>query len=145
MSLFNKYTEVIYSYIIGAVSILLSIIIFLNIPLIHQFNEHKKPAINIDNLWDFIMAFFNEIIRVMSNYIGEIPLVSGIIILLFGIFMIFIGRTLTNTTRFDYDISILFLLIGIIYFVLTLIFMSQVYGFAAFVFVIPFLIHIGYI
>ncbi|PTG77939.1 hypothetical protein BU657_08225, partial [Staphylococcus chromogenes] len=79
MSLFNKYTEVIYSYIIGAVSILLSIIIFLNIPLIHQFNEHKKPAINIDNLWDFIMAFFNEIIRVMSNYIGEIPLVSGII------------------------------------------------------------------
>ncbi|TJY15634.1 lipoteichoic acid stability factor AuxA [Staphylococcus chromogenes] len=145
MSLFNKYTEVIYSYIIGAISILLSIIIFLNIPLIHQFNEHKKPAINIDNLWDFIMAFFNEIIRVMSNYIGEIPLVSGIIILLFGIFMIFIGRTLTNTTRFDYDISILFLLIGIIYFVLTLIFMSQVYGFAAFVFVIPFLIHIGYI
>ncbi|PXA45645.1 hypothetical protein DD884_12490, partial [Staphylococcus pseudintermedius] len=122
MSLLNKYTEVIYSYIIGGLSILLSIIIFINIPLIQQFKSGKQPSTNIDNLWDFIMAFFNEIIRVMSRYIGDIPLASGIVILLFGILMILIGRTLTNTTRFDYDISILFLLVGIIFFVLTLIF-----------------------
>ncbi|EPD52424.1 hypothetical protein HMPREF1208_00484 [Staphylococcus sp. HGB0015] len=145
MSLFNKYTEVIYSYIIGALSILLSVIIFINIPLIHELKDGKHHISKIDNLWDFIMAFFNEIIRVMSKYIGDIPLASGVIILLFGILMLFIGRTLTNTTRFDYDISILFLLIGIIFFVLTLIFMSQVYGWIAFVFIIPFLIHIGYI
>ncbi|WP_281183241.1 lipoteichoic acid stability factor AuxA [Staphylococcus schleiferi] len=145
MSLFNKYTEVIYSYIIGALSILLSVIIFINIPLIHELKDGKHHISKIDNLWDFIMAFFNEIIRVMSKYIGDIPLASGIIILLFGILMLFIGRTLTNKTRFDYDISILFLLIGIIFFVLTLIFMSQVYGWIAFVFIIPFLIHIGYI
>ncbi len=145
MSLFSKYTEVIYSYIIGALSILLSVIIFINIPLIHELKDGKHHISKIDNLWDFIMAFFNEIIRVMSKYIGDIPLASGIIILLFGILMLFIGRTLTNTTRFDYDISILFLLIGIIFFVLTLIFMSQVYGWIAFVFIIPFLIHIGYI
>ncbi len=145
MSLFNKYTEVIYSYIIGALSILLSVIIFINIPLIHELKDGKHHISKIDNLWDFIMAFFNEIIRVMSKYIGDIPLASGIIILLFGILMLFIGRTLTNTTRFDYDISILFLLIGIIFFVLTLIFMSQVYGWIAFVFIIPFLINIGYI
>ncbi|MBA8772356.1 lipoteichoic acid stability factor AuxA [Staphylococcus coagulans] len=145
MSLFNKYTEVIYSYIIGALSILLSVIIFINIPLIHELKDGKHHISKIDNLWDFIMAFFNEIIRVMSKYIGDIPLASGIVILLFGILMLFIGRTLTNTTRFDYDISILFLLIGIIFFVLTLIFMSQVYGWIAFVFIIPFLIHIGYI
>ncbi|PWZ83641.1 hypothetical protein DD879_12645, partial [Staphylococcus pseudintermedius] len=93
------------------------------IPLIQQFKSGKQPSTNIDNLWDFIMAFFNEIIRVMSRYIGDIPLASGIVILLFGILMILIGRTLTNTTRFDYDISILFLLVGIIFFVLTLIFM----------------------
>ncbi|REI07408.1 lipoteichoic acid stability factor AuxA [Staphylococcus felis] len=145
MSLFNKYTEVIYSYIIGVLSILLSIIIFINIPLIHQLNDGKRKIPDIDNAWDFTMAFFNEIIRVMSKYIGDVPLASGIIILLFGALMVLIGRTLTNTTRFDYDISIFFLLIGIIYFVLTLIFMSQVYSWVAFVFVIPFLIHIGYI
>ncbi|MGV3243655.1 lipoteichoic acid stability factor AuxA [Staphylococcus sp. 11262D007BW] len=145
MSFFNKYTEVIYSYIIGALSILLSIIIFINIPLINQLNDGKRSIPDIDNAWDFTMAFFHEIIRVMSQYIGDIPLVSGIIILLFGILMIVIGRTLTNTTRFDYDISILFLLVGIIYFVLTLIFMSQVYSWVAFIFIIPFLIHIEYI
>ncbi|PWZ93190.1 hypothetical protein DD865_15745, partial [Staphylococcus pseudintermedius] len=68
---------------------------------IQQFKSGKQPSTNIDNLWDFIMAFFNEIIRVMSRYIGDIPLASGIVILLFGILMILIGRTLTNTTRFD--------------------------------------------
>lgn len=82
MSLFNKYTEVIYSYIIGALSILLSVIIFINIPLIHELKDGKHHISKIDNLWDFIMAFFNEIIRVMSKYIGDIPLASGIIILL---------------------------------------------------------------
>ncbi|QLK85715.1 lipoteichoic acid stability factor AuxA [Staphylococcus sp. 17KM0847] len=145
MSFFKKYTEVIYSYIIGAMSILLSIIIFVNIPLIHQLKDGKHHVSRIENVWDFIMAFFQEIIRVMSKYIGEFPLTSGIIILLFGIVMLVIGRVLTNTTRFDYDISILFLLVGIIFFVLTLIFMSQIYGVLAFIFVIPFVIHIGYI
>ncbi|MBI5975422.1 lipoteichoic acid stability factor AuxA [Staphylococcus canis] len=145
MSLFNKYTEVIYSYVIGVLSILLSIIIFINIPLIHQLNDGKRKIPNIENAWDFTMAFFHEIIRVMSRYIGDIPLISGIIILLFGLLVVLIGRTLTNTTRFDYDISIFFLLIGIIFFVLTLIFMSQVYSWVAFIFVFPFLIHIGYI
>lgn len=145
MSFFNKYTEVIYSYIIGALSILLSIVIFVNIPLIQQLKAGKHHVPRIDNIWDFIMAFFNEIIRVMSKYIGDFPLVSGLIILAFGILLIVIARVLTNTTRFDYDISIFFLLIGIIFFVLTLIFMSQVYGILAFIFVVPFLIHIGYI
>ncbi|UXR78951.1 MULTISPECIES: hypothetical protein [unclassified Staphylococcus] len=145
MSFFNKYTEVIYSYIIGAVAILLSIVIFINIPLIEQLKSGKHHVPQIHNVWDFIMAFFNEIIRVMSKYIGDFPLISGLIILAFGVLLIVIARVLTNTTRFDYDISMFFLLIGIIFFVLTLIFMSQVYGILAFIFVIPFLMHIGYI
>ena len=47
MSLFNKYTEVIYSYIIGALSILLSVIIFINIPLIHELKDGKHHISDI--------------------------------------------------------------------------------------------------
>ncbi len=37
------------------------------------------------------------------------------------------------------------LVIGIMYFIITLILMTQVYGFFAVIFIIPFTIHIGYI
>ena len=56
-----------------------------------------------------------------------------------------IGHTLLRTIKYDYDISIFFLVIGIMYFIITLILMTQVYGFFAVIFIIPFTIHIGYI
>ena len=56
-----------------------------------------------------------------------------------------LGHTLFRTIKYDYDISIFFLVIGIMYFIITLILMTQVYGFFAIVFIIPFIVHIGYI
>ena len=53
--------------------------------------------------------------------------------------------TLYRTTGYDYDISIFFLVIGILFFLITLILMTQVYSFFAIIFVIPFAVHIGYI
>ncbi|PTK88764.1 hypothetical protein BUZ05_12805, partial [Staphylococcus gallinarum] len=104
-----------------------------------------KPELHIHNVWDFINAFFSEIIRVMSNYIGNFPIVSAIIIILFGVVVLLLGMTLYRTTGYDYDISIFFLVIGILFFLITLILMTQVYSFFAIIFVIPFAVHIGYI
>lgn len=56
----------------------------------------------------FYKCIFSEIIRVMSNYIGNFPIISAIIIALFGIGVIMIGFTLYRTTRYDYDISVFF-------------------------------------
>ncbi|RIN30130.1 hypothetical protein BU063_11165, partial [Staphylococcus succinus] len=137
--------EILYSYIIGIVSLFTSLIILINLPLIHKLNGKGKIELHIHNVWDFINAFFSEIIRVMSNYIGNFPVVSAILILLFGIALILIGFTLFRTTRYDYDISIFFLVIGILFFIITLILMTQVYSFFAIIFVIPFAVHIGYI
>lgn len=81
----------------------------------------------------------------MSRFIGSFPVISAIIIILFGILVMLLGHTLFRTIKYDYDISIFFLVIGIMYFIITLILMTQVYGFFAIVFIIPFIVHIGYI
>ncbi|MBU7217791.1 hypothetical protein OXR01_00240 [Staphylococcus gallinarum] len=145
MSFIKKHAEILYSYIIGIVSLFTGLIILVNLPLIHKLNGKGKPELHIHNVWDFINAFFSEIIRVMSNYIGNFPIVSAIIIILFGVVVLLLGMTLYRTTGYDYDISIFFLVIGILFFLITLILMTQVYSFFAIIFVIPFAVHIGYI
>lgn len=50
-----------------------------------------------------------------------------------------------HDNKYDYDISIFFLIIGILFFIITIILMTQVYGFAAIIFVVPFIVHTGYI
>ena len=83
----------------------------------------------IHNLWDFLNAFFSEIIRVMSRFIGSFPIISAVIIILFGILVMLIGYALFRTTKYDYDISIFFLIIGILYFLISITLMTQVYSF----------------
>ncbi|GAA6824025.1 hypothetical protein RCL10_02350 [Staphylococcus lloydii] len=145
MSFLKKHAEILYSYVIGIVSILISVIILLNLSLINKLNGKDKIELHIHNVWDFINAFFGEIIRVTSNYIGSFPVVSAIIIILFGALVIYLGFTLYRTTKYDYDISIFFLVVGILYFLITIILMTQIYSFFAVLFIVPFAIHIGYI
>lgn len=145
MSFLKKHTEIIFSYIIGIVSLFTGLIILINLPLIRQLNDGKKVNTHVHNVWEFLNAFFSEIIKVMSRFIGNFPIVSAIVIILFGLLVMLLGHTLFRTIKYDYDISIFFLVIGILFFIITLILMGQVYGFLAIVFVIPFAIHIGYI
>ena len=145
MSFLKKHAEIIYSYLIGIVSLFTGLIILINLPLIHKLKNKDKIDLKIHNIWDFLNAFFSEIIRVMSRFIGNFPVVSAVIIILFGILVILIGYTLFRTTKYDYDISIFFLVIGILYFLITITLMTQVYGFWAIIFIIPFVIHTGYI
>ena len=145
MSFVKKHAEIIYSYLIGIVSLFTGLIILINLPLIHKLKNKDKIDLKIHNIWDFLNAFFSEIIRVMSRFIGNFPVVSAVIIILFGILVILIGYTLFRTTKYDYDISIFFLVIGILYFLITITLMTQVYGFWAIIFIIPFVIHTGYI
>mgnify|MGYP006904151987 CR=1 FL=1 len=42
MSFLRKHTEIIFSYIIGIVSLFTGLIIFINLPLIKQFKGDKK-------------------------------------------------------------------------------------------------------
>ena len=145
MSFLKKHAEILYSYVIGIVSLFMGIIILINLPLIEKLNGKGKVELHIHNVWDFFNAFFSEIIRVVSNYIGNFPIISAIVIILFGLLVIGLGWTLYRTTQYDYDISIFFLVVGILYFLITLVLMTQIYSFFAILFIFPFIIHIGYI
>lgn len=145
MSFLKKHTEIIFSYIVGIVSLFTGLIILINLPLINQLKDKDKVELKIHNLWDFLNAFFSEIIRVMSRFIGNFPIISAVIIILFGILVMLIGYALYRTTKYDYDISIFFLIIGILYFLISITLMTQVYSFWAIIFIIPFIIHTGYI
>ena len=145
MSFLKKHTEIIFSYIIGFVSLFTGLIVLINLPLIKELNQKEKVDLKIFSVWDFLNAFFSEIIRVMSRFIGAFPIISAIIIILFGVLVIFIGYTLFRTTKYDYDISIFYLIFGIVFFIITILLMTQVYGFWAIIFIFPFVIHIGYI
>ena len=145
MSFLKKHTEIIFSYIIGFVSLFTGLIVLINLPLIKELNQKEKVDLKIFSVWDFLNAFFSEIIRVMSRFIGAFPIISAIIIILFGVLVVFIGYTLFRTTKYDYDISIFYLIFGIVFFIITILLMTQVYGFWAIIFIFPFVIHIGYI
>ncbi|MCA0117334.1 hypothetical protein EQ805_14140, partial [Staphylococcus epidermidis] len=128
MSFLKKHTEIIFSYIIGFVSLFTGLIVLINLPLIKELNQKEKVDLKIFSVWDFLNAFFSEIIRVMSRFIGAFPIISAIIIILFGVLVIFIGYTLFRTTKYDYDISIFYLIFGIVFFIITILLMTQVYG-----------------
>ena len=70
MSFLKKHTEIIFSYIIGIVSLFTGLIILINLPLIKQLNGDKKVNTHVYNIWEFLNAFFAEIIKVMSRFIG---------------------------------------------------------------------------
>ena len=101
MSFLRKHTEIIFSYIIGIVSLFTGLIIFINLPLIKQFKGDKKVDTHVHNVWEFLNAFFAEIIKVMSKFIGGFPITSAIVIIVFGILVMLLGHTLFRTIKYD--------------------------------------------
>ena len=143
MSYIKKHAEIIFSLIIGIVSLLIGIIVLLNLSFIHKLAKGSKVDLHINNVWDIINAFFIEIIRIMSQFIGHFPIISAILIILFGVALLWIGYLLFITTKYDYDISIFFLIMGILFFIIKIILKTQVDGFAAIIFDVPFVVHTG--
>ncbi|WP_232059946.1 lipoteichoic acid stability factor AuxA [Mammaliicoccus vitulinus] len=145
MSIKKKSWEVHFSRIIGIFILITGLLILFNAPRIKDYNIKDSNDIHIRNIWDFFVAFFDELVRIMHHYIGGFPVIAAIIILLIGIFVLLIGRTLRRTTNYDYDISIFYIGLTILLMIVIMMTMFQVYSFASFLFIIPFSIHVGYV
>nr|WP_263313731.1 hypothetical protein [Mammaliicoccus sp. Marseille-Q6498] len=145
MSIKQKSWEVHFSRIIGIFILITGLLILFNAPRIKDYNINDSNNIHIRNIWDFFVAFFDELVRILHHYIGGFPVIAAIIILLFGIFVLLIGRTLRRTSNYDYDISIFYIGLTILFMIVIMMTMFQVYSFASFLFIIPFGIHIGYV
>ncbi|MCD8835950.1 lipoteichoic acid stability factor AuxA [Mammaliicoccus sciuri] len=145
MAIKKKSWEVHFSRIIGIFLLITGLLILFNAPRIKDYNIKDSSNIHINNIWDFFVAFFDELVRILHHYIGNFPVIAAIIVLLFGVFVLLVGRTLRRTTHYDYDISVFYIGLTIILMIVIMMTMFQVYSFASFLFIIPFAIHVGYV
>ena len=137
MAIKKKSWEVHFSRIIGIFLLITGLLILFNAPRIKDYNIKDSSNIHINNIWDFFVAFFDELVRILHHYIGNFPVIAAIIVLLFGVFVLLVGRTLRRTTHYDYDISVFYIGLTIILMIVIMMTMFQVYSFASFLFIIP--------
>ena len=67
MSIKKKSWEVHFSRIIGIFIIITGLLILFNAPRIKDYNIKDSANIHIRNIWDFFVAFFDELVRILNH------------------------------------------------------------------------------
>src|SRR5699024_11350162 len=93
-------SEVIISYILGIFFIILGLFILFNTGQIRN-EEVSVQEDKIETIFDLISAFFLEVSNMLSAMIGGFPIIAGILIILFGLFMFKVGSWIKTTTKYD--------------------------------------------
>lgn len=136
-------SEVIISLLLGLFFVLLGVFILFNTSRIRGEAETVNED-NIDTILDLINAFFVEVSHMLGIMIGGFPILGGILIILFGVFMFKVAQTIRDTTKYDIYLSFFFMGMSLILFVITTVLMNQVYGLWSILFFIAFIVHMMY-
>ena len=134
-------SEVIISYILGIFFIILGLFILFNTGQIRN-EEVSVQEDKIETIFDLISAFFLEVSNMLSAMIGGFPIIAGILIILFGLFMFKVGAWIKTTTKYDVPITFFFIGLSLVLFIVTTILMTQAYGLWALMFLLAFIIHL---
>lgn len=141
ISKFRNRSEVIISFILGVFFIVLGLFILFNTSQIKN-EEVPVEEDKIETIFDLINAFFVEVSNMLSMMIGGFPIIAGILIILFGLFMFKVGSWINTTTKYDVPLTFFFIGLSLVLFVVTTILMTQVYGLFALLFLVAFIIHL---
>ena len=141
ISKFRNRSEVIISFILGVFFIILGLFILFNTGQIRN-EEVPVEEENIETIFDLINAFFVEVSNMLSMMIGGFPIIAGILIILFGLFMFKVGSWINSTTKYDVPLTFFFIGLSIVLFIVTTILMTQSYGLFALLFLLAFIIHL---
>ena len=134
-------SEVIISYILGIFFIILGLFILFNTGQIRN-EEVSVQEDKIETIFDLISAFFLEVSNMLSAMIGGFPIIAGILIILFGLFMFKVGSWIKTTIKYDVPITFFFIGLSLVLFIVTTILMTQAYGLWALMFLLAFIIHL---
>lgn len=143
MKKIKQQSEVYISILLGLFFVVLGIFVLFNTGHIRG----EAPGVDetqIETVFDLINAFFLEGTTVLSILIGEFPIISGILIVLFGAFMLKIAQTIKGTTEYDTGLSFFFIGLSFFLFIITTILMYQVYGWIALFYLLAFIVHMLY-
>lgn len=141
ISKFRNRSEVIISFILGVFFIILGLFILFNTSQIRN-EEVPVEEENIETIFDLINAFFVEVSNMLSMMIGGFPIIAGILIILFGLFMFKVGSWINSTTKYDVPLTFFFIGLSLVLFIVTTILMTQSYGLFALLFLLAFIIHL---
>ncbi|CAM4211732.1 lipoteichoic acid stability factor AuxA [Lacicoccus alkaliphilus] len=142
---FRDQSEVHISLLLGLFFIILGIFILFNTGRIRDAADGTPvDEADIETIWDLVNAFFLEVMNMLSILIGDFPIIAGILMIIFGVFMFMIGKTVRDTTRYDGVLSFFFMGLALFLFIVTTILMMQVYGWWALLFLIAFMVHLLY-
>jgi MFS family permease len=142
---FRDQSEVHISLLLGLFFVVLGIFILFNTGRIRGAADGDPvDEAEIETVWDLVNAFFLEVMNMLSILIGDFPIIAGILMILFGVFMFMIGKTVRDTTRYDGLLSFFFMGLSLFLFIITTILMMQVYGWWALLFLIAFMVHLLY-
>lgn len=133
-------SEVLISYVLGVFFIILGIFILFNSGAIRG-EEQEVNENSIETVFDLINAFFLEVLNMLSAIIGGFPIIGGILIIAFGIFMFKVASWIKSTTKYDVVLTFFYLGLSLGLFIITTILMTEVYGLWAFLFLFAFIIH----
>lgn len=141
ISKFRNRSEVIISFILGVFFIILGLFILFNTSQIRN-EEVPVEEDSIETIFDLINAFFVEVSNMLSMMIGGFPIIAGILIILFGLFMFKVGSWINSTTKYDVPLTFFFIALSLVLFIVTTILMTQSYGLFALLFLLAFIIHL---
>lgn len=134
-------SEVIISILLGVFFIIFGLFILFNAGQIRN-GETPVQEENIDTLLDLINTFFVEVSNMLSVMIGSFPIIAGILIILFGLFMFKVTSWINKTTKYDVPLTFFFIGLSLVLFIITTILMMQAYGLWALLFLLAFIIHL---
>jgi hypothetical protein len=144
--MFNKIkakSEVLISLLLGLFFVLLGVFVLFNTGRIRGDAEMVDED-NINTILDLINAFFVEVSHMLGIMIGGFPVIAGILLILFGVFMFKVAQTVRDTTKYDIYLSFFFLGLSLILFIITTVLMNQVYGLWSILFFVAFIVHMMY-
>lgn len=136
-------SEVYISILLGIFFAVLGIFILFNTGNIRGDSPQMDES-SIDTVFDLINAFFLEVTNVLGMMIGQIPIIAGILIILAGFGMFKVARTVKRTTKYDTELSFLFIGLSFFLFIITTVLMHQVYGWWALTYMAAFIVHMLY-
>ncbi|WP_414044552.1 lipoteichoic acid stability factor AuxA [Macrococcus equi] len=128
MNWLKKHFEIVIGYILGLTSLFLGTFIIYHREQIANFKDIAVSKLHMYNFFDFINIYVFELIKLLSHYISNYPVIYGCLLLFFGVSFIYISRKLKSTTIFDKTIAYFYLLSASLILIVISVFLFEVYG-----------------
>ncbi|TVT29046.1 hypothetical protein FO441_01870 [Salinicoccus cyprini] len=141
MKWLKQQSEVIISILLGVFFVISGLFILFNTGRIRG---EALEISRIETFFDLFNAFFVEVINILGIVIGGFPIIAGILLILFGAGMFKVAQLIRRTTEFDTGLSLFFLGLSFVLFLVTTLLMFQVYGWFALFFMLAFIVHMLY-